>query len=196
MEVTRMLTDKKPMEYFKELVSDAIDTQGVEASQMAEFYLTNLLTDFVQSKSVEDEAFAIRLLKALSAERRVQSTSLKEVGDSSLFLTGFFPESLKKSLVSVNYYTDIGIVSYARLADSLSSFSDDRTFPQLYDELSGHFLEFVDVLHEVSERSRLSSATDILRVYEDWLKTGSKHCAAILRELGINPVDTGSDKVN
>ncbi len=191
-----MLTDKKPIEYFKELVTEAISGQGVEASQMAEFYLSSLLSEFVESKSLSDEAFAIRLLKALSAERRARSTSLREVGDSSLFLTGFFPESLEKSLVGIYYYTDMGRISYASLATSLGGLSTDKTFPELYCELSEHFLEFVDVLHEVSDRSRVSTATDILHLYESWLKTGSKHSESLLRELGINPVDTGSNGVN
>ncbi len=191
-----MLTDKKPIEYFKGLVTEAISGQGVEASQMAEFYLSNLLSEFVENKSLSDEAFAIRLLQALSAEHHVRSTTLREVGDSSLFLTGFFPESLEKSLVGIDYYTDMRIISYASLASSLGGFSNDKTFPELYCELSEHFLEFVNVLHEVSGRSRVSTATDILRLYESWLKTGSKHSGALLRELGINPVDTGSDEVN
>jgi len=191
-----MLTDKKPIEYFKELVTEAISGQEVEASQMAEFYLSSLLSEFVESKSLSDEAFAIRLLQALSAERRVRSTSLKELGDSSLFLTGFFPESLEKSLVGIDYYTDMGIISYANLASSLGGFSNDKTFPELYCELSERFLEFVDVLHEVSDRTRVSTATDILHLYENWLKTGSKHSGTLLRELGINPVDTGSEEMN
>ncbi|VAV84657.1 hypothetical protein MNBD_DELTA01-1860 [hydrothermal vent metagenome] len=191
-----MLTDKKPIEYFKELVTEAMDGQGVEASQMAGFYLTSLLADFVESKSLSDEAFAIRLLKALSAERRARSTSLREVGDSSLFLTGFFPESLEKSLVGIDYYMDMGMISYAQLADSLGSYSKDKTFPELYCELSEHFPEFAGVLREVSDRSRVSTATDILRLYESWLKTGSKHSGELLRELGINPVDTGSEEIN
>jgi len=191
-----MLTDKKPIEYFKELVTEAMDGQGVEASQMAEFYLSTLLADFVESKSLSDEAFAIKLLNALSAEHNRKGTLLKEVGDSSLFLTGFFPESLEKSLVGIDYYTDMGMISYARLADSLGEYSNDKTFPELYGELSRHFPEFVDILREVSERTRVSTATDILRLYESWLKTGSRHSASILRELGINPVDTGSDVMN
>ncbi len=161
-----MLTDKKPIEYFKELVTEAMDGQGVEASRMAEFYLTSLLADFVESKSLSDEAFAIKLLKALSAERRARSTSLKDVGDSSLFLTGFFPESLEKSLVGIDYYTSMGMISYAQLADSLGGYSSDKTFPQLYGELSERFPEFAGVLREVSDRSRVSTATDILRLYE------------------------------
>ncbi|VAW38588.1 hypothetical protein MNBD_DELTA02-346, partial [hydrothermal vent metagenome] len=44
--------------------------------------------------------------------------------------------------------------------------------------------------------TRVSTATDILRLYESWLKTGSRHSGTLLRELGINPVDTGSSEIN
>jgi hypothetical protein len=47
------------------------------------------------------------------------------------------------------------------------------------------------VLNEVSERSHLSSDKDVLRLYEIWMRTGSKRRESQLRKLGIEPVHTG-----
>ena len=64
-------------------------------------------------------------------------------------------------------------------------------FEPLFDELREKFIDFVDVLNEVSERSNLSSDKDVLRLYEIWIRTGSKRSGAQLRKLGIEPVNSG-----
>jgi hypothetical protein len=45
----------------------------------------------------------------------------------------------------------------------------------------------VDVLSEVSEQSALTSNTDLLRMYERWLRTGSRWTGQKLAERGIVP---------
>jgi hypothetical protein len=49
----------------------------------------------------------------------------------------------------------------------------------------------VDALNEVSETSYSHSDKDILRLYEIWLKTGSKRCYEILKRLGVEPTTAG-----
>jgi hypothetical protein len=49
----------------------------------------------------------------------------------------------------------------------------------------------VDALNEVSETSYSHSDKDILRLYEVWLKTGSRRCYDILKRLGVEPTAAG-----
>jgi hypothetical protein len=67
----------------------------------------------------------------------------------------------------------------------------EKSLASLFNELREKFIDFVDVLNEVSERSHLSSDQDVLRLYEIWMRTGSKRREAQLRKLGIEPVHTG-----
>ena len=46
---------------------------------------------------------------------------------------------------------------------------------------------FVDVLSEVSERTSCMSNADLLRLYEEWLKTGSRRSGQLLAERGVVP---------
>jgi hypothetical protein len=46
---------------------------------------------------------------------------------------------------------------------------------------------FADVLAEVSDRSTLRSSSDVLRLYEKWLRTGSSRDRDKLIERGIVP---------
>ncbi len=181
-----MLTDLKPMEHFSELVSSALSHQHVTASKDAEFYLSNLLTDFMDPVRLGgDEPLALRFLKALETGATEKYTVLRSLGDSSLFLTGFFPESLNDCTVDVEYYMGIGSSAYGQL----SAHTRGATSP-LFRELSVKFEPLVDVLSEVSVKSHLSNSTDILRLYEAWLRTKSEHAEAVLRDHGIDTEGT------
>ena len=106
---------------------------------------------------------------------------MRRVGDLSLFISGFFSDSLNRSLVDVDYYIQIGEAAYSSLA------RQDDTLGDVFDELSDKFAAFVDVLGEVSERSSLTSNTDLLRLYEKWLRTGSRRSGDLLASRGIVP---------
>ena len=57
----------------------------------------------------------------------------------------------------------------------------------VFAELADKFVGFMDVLADVSDRTTLASATDALRIYEKWLRTGSERDGQRLVERGIIP---------
>jgi hypothetical protein len=65
----------------------------------------------------------------------------------------------------------------------------------VFAELAAKFQRFVDALNEVSEMSYRHSDRDVLRLYEIWLKTGSRRAYGLLRQLGVDaavvPVASG-----
>ena len=65
---------------------------------------------------------------------------------------------------------------------------EDPAGTEVFNELSGRFLSFVDVLAEVAEKTRLTSPLSVVRLYERWAETGSPRAAALLAELGITPI--------
>jgi hypothetical protein len=81
----------------------------------------------------------------------------------------------------VDYYIALGERAYGSLART------DDTLSDVFDELAEKFAGFVDVLGEVSERSALASNTDLLRLYERWLKTRSRRSGDLLARQGIVP---------
>jgi len=171
------------VEYFKDLVDGALAHQRVEAGELTAFYVVQLLTNFLQRPNAEDdEPLALKLVRALDSAGPRQRSSLKEVGDVSLFVSGFFSDSLKRKIVDVDYYAAIGGYAYA----ALSRYETD-TFSPAFAELARRFVEFADVLGEVSERTSCTSNADLLRVYEKWLKTGSRYSGRLLVERGVVP---------
>ena len=178
------LRRESAIEYFKELVDGAIARQGLAARELTAFYVVQLLARFLQrpAEDEEDRPLAVQLALALERGGFEQRASLKQIGDLALFVSGFFSDSLNRKLVDVDYYASIGGYAY----QTLSRFETDTLSP-VFAELADKFIDFVDVLGEVSERTSCSSNTDLLRLYEKWLKTGSRRAGQFLVERGVVP---------
>jgi len=187
-----LFRSESPIEYFKELVESALEHQQLATSEMTSFYVVNLLAGFVHldgSPAADHEPLGIRLAKALQAGGTRQRDGLRQVGDTSLFISGFFGDSLTRSLVNVDYYISLGECAYSSLARQ----SDER-LSEVFDELAEKFSGFVDVLGEVSERTGLTSNIDLLRLYERWLRTKSRRSGDLLVKQGIVPTASASTR--
>jgi hypothetical protein len=181
-----MVRRESAVEYFKELVDVAIEHQHLHATELASYYVVQMLAAFAErpagEPSTDDRPLAIRLAQALDSGGAQQRVGLKQVGDVSLFMSGFFSDSFKRKLVDVDYYATIGGYAY----QALSRVESDA-IAAVFAELGEKFLGFVDVLAEVSERTQCGSNADLLRLYERWLKTGSPRSGQLLVERGVVP---------
>jgi hypothetical protein len=177
-----MVRCESAVEYFKELVEAAMSHQRIVAGEPTAFYVVQLLAGFLRRPAEYDEPLAWRLLGALGGGGTSQRASLREIGDVSLFISGFFSDSLRRKVVDLDYYMSIGGRAYTAL-----SRHEADTFSPVFAELADKFVDFVDVLSEVSERSSCGSNTDLLRLYERWLKTGSPRSGQLLLECGVVP---------
>lgn len=177
-----MVRRESVVEYFKELVDEALAHQSVVAGELTAFYVVQLLAGFLQRPAEDDAPLALRLFRALESGGLRQRASLKQIGDVSLFMSGFFSDSFRRKLVDVDYYVNIGGSAYTAL-----SRHEVDTFSPVFAELADKFVDFVDVLSEVSERSSCGSNTDLLRLYERWLRTGSSRSGQLLVERGVVP---------
>ena len=174
------------VEYFKELVDVALSHQRLNTQELTTYYVVQLLASFLQrpltDDTRDDTPLAVRLAQALESGGARQRVTLKEIGDVALFVSGFFSDSLNRKLVDVDYYVSIG----GRAYNVLSRVETD-TFSPVFAELGEKFVGFVDVLSEVSERTSCTSNSDLLRLYEKWLKTGSRRSGQLLVERGVVP---------
>jgi hypothetical protein len=179
-----MVRRESAVEYFKELVDGALAHQRITTSELTSYYIVQMLAGFVERRDDRDdnEALCLQLAQALDSGGVQQRAGLKHVADQSLFVSGFFSDSLGRKLVDVDYYVAIGGFAY----QTLSRYERDA-FSPVFAELGDKFLGFVDVLTEVSERSSCATNADLLRLYERWLKTGSPRSGQLLIERGVMP---------
>jgi hypothetical protein len=179
------------MPYFRELVESALTRQRLTTTEEAAFYIVHLLASFLKRSADEESGpLAVRLAQALGTDGVRQRAGLKAIGDESLFVSGFFAESLQRGVVDVGYYVAIGGAAY----DVLARQESDASSP-VFAELARKFVGFVDVLAEVSSRTSCASNVDLLRLYEKWLKTGSPRSAQLLAEKGVVPSPGGNSNL-
>ena len=174
---------ESPVEFFKEQVEGAMQRQHLHASDWTTYYIVNLLSSFVSPARLQqmqmDEPLGVRLARALATQGGPRRDDLRQIADNSLFLAGFFGDSLQRKLVDLDYYVSLGGYAYSRLAAR-----DDDAFADVFGELAEKFVPVVDVLSDISDRSR-STNRDALRLYERWLRTGSQRDRRMLAEKGL-----------
>jgi hypothetical protein len=182
-----LVHDQTPIEYFRELVEASLSRQRIRAADLTEFYLVNLLCQYVRFDAAPcheetSEPLALRWGRALDSGGFEQRVRLRSIGDFSLFVSGFFSDSLARRAVDVDYYRALGECAYASL-----SRSEDEAFAEVFAELSRKFVGFMDVLADISDRTSLASASEAMRIYEKWLRTGSERDGQRLIDRGIVP---------
>ncbi|HET7292776.1 MAG TPA: hypothetical protein VFM88_10145 [Vicinamibacteria bacterium] len=185
-----LVREETPLEFFRERLGRALEHQRVSTSAFTEFYLVNLLSAAVRGDLVpgpepgfDETPLALLYARAMEAARHERARLLRLLGDSALFVSGFFAESLDRKLADAAYYRTLGGRAYARL-------SSEETLPfgpNVFGELGERFGQFADVLSEVSEATRLSRPVALLKLYERWVVTRSRRAALLLVEQGINP---------
>jgi hypothetical protein len=188
-----LVRTESPVEFFKEQVEAACLRQRLHPQPHTSYYVVALLSQYANPGGASagevmgvTEPLGLRLLRALDSGGTSQRLGLKQVGDASLVISGFFSDSLRRRLVDVDYYISLGGYAYRSLVAN-----DDR-FSPIFAELAEKFVAFVDVLSEVSGRSQLTNDADLLRLYEKWLRTGSRRDGDLLAERGIVPTSSAT----
>jgi hypothetical protein len=180
------------MEYFRGLVLSALERQRVPSSEATTFYVVSLLDGFVRPAASGDDTerpLAVRLAEALQTGGSAQREGLRRVGDLSLFTSGFFADSFSRAFVDIDYYIALGGYAYGSLSH------DDTRDAEIFGELAEKFGRYVDVLADVCEHTSLNSNTDLLRLYEKWLRTGSRRDGERLVARGIVPNQSVGSRV-
>ena len=186
-------------EFFTEMVETAFEDRKVEAKPLTRQYITQLLQFYLVTENLFEEVtertqtMAEKLLNAFnSSEPRQRAESLKRVGDTALYVSGFFGDSFKRKIIDIDYYVEIGGSAYG----SLASTDNSNIYSPVFRDLSARFPEYVDVLTYMSQQSQLQSNNDLLRLYDRYVKTGSKLAEEQLEAEGMLNSDIRQGKHN
>lgn len=184
-----------PGDFFKDAVESALENRRLRTLPLTKIYLTGLLEHYLVidnlfeipegEKKRSSSTLAELYLKAHQAVPAVRVELLKKLGDTSLYISGFFGDSLKRKIVDVDYYAQMGGVAYATLAEE----EMDHIYSPVYREFSKRFLDYVDVLTYISQQTSMHSDEDLLRLYERYMATGSKLAEEQLLEKGMLNAD-------
>src|SRR5262249_11702808 len=98
-----ILSSQSIRDFFRDLLARAFENQRARVQPFTELYLVNLLHEFLASETLyvqgedgtwQQKPLAFLLKEALEEAGPARVRLLKRLGDTSLFISGFFPESL------------------------------------------------------------------------------------------------------
>lgn len=191
--------DVKPQEFFREKITAAIAKQKVKVTDDVEFYLVNLLCEFIVPGKLETVAgelnametpLALMLKNALEAPPATQLRIYKYLGDTSLYFAGFFQDYFNRKAFDINYYIALGSAAYGNVSSLMRDQHSDEHFSQMYGSLGEKFRLMVEIVAEASEMPGNIQALDILAIYDRWNRTNSERLRKKLNEQGIIPLPT------
>lgn len=170
--------------FFWGMLGEALKERCVETGPETEHYLVQLLTAYA-SQPVDETPLALKLAAAREAAPPERRRQLREVGDTSLFVSGFWSESFARRIVDVDYYIGMGGTAYSELARTGDGWARDP-YGSVYGELAEKFPRFVSVL-ELLSRYLMPASTpqDIVKLYDRFKTTGSRWAASRLAALGV-----------
>ena len=178
-------------DFLRKRVKQAINAEAIITSEWAEFYLVNLLQQYLLADKLfenseegrQEQPLAILLLTAMNDNKiSGKIVHLRQLGDNALYMSGVFKDHIvSKKMVSIDYYKSMGAGAYLSLSSMLSG--DDLS--DLYKELAENFVSLAHVLAAATICEGELSATELLKTYERWLKTGDENHLKILKRYGL-----------
>lgn len=183
-------------EFFRQEVSAARDSMGLELTELTEHYLVNMLCDFSRLENQPkpgEEPLALLYKRALEASWAERAQLLKNLGDLALYVAGFFTEHVERSMVDIDYYISMGGGAYNHLSDLVSSQRSGETFAHIYCQLAEKFADLVELLNKISGQSRVQDQ-QLLRMYDRWVRTRNQRVRERLVQSGLIPHDELPDE--
>jgi len=193
---TQLIAVDNLTEFFRDSLDKALSHQHVSLDDHTAHYVVSLLALYSRTEVSHADTrpgqrwvgLADLLAQAAMAGTQAERDAiLQRLGDVSLFVAGFFAHGFERRLIDVNYHVAMGGTAYASLAASPMK-GPRRALCGVFDELACKFQSVVDAIGEISDTARVWSSKDVLRLYEVWLKTGSRRAQGLLQHLGVAPV--------
>jgi hypothetical protein len=191
-----------PKDFFGEGLDQALSHLKMTASPLSKTYLVDLLQYYMLAANLfpvneetgrhERETLAETYLKSQTLPLSQKIEVLRKLGDTSLYISGFFGDSLNRKIVDIDYYAEMGGTAYATLARITS----DEKLSTVYSDFSHRFLNFVDALTFMSQQSLVQSDEDLLRLYDRYVSTGSRIAEEQLLKKGVLFAELGRIKNN
>ena len=189
-----------PQEFFHERVHQAKDNLKVNLPEEVEFYLVNMLCSFITVPPATagaqagmpaffEKPLAFMLRDASEAPAPQKPALYRALGDTSLYITGFFQDYFNRKTFDIDYYIALGSTGYEQAAQHMTPNLPESATRATLTALAVNFVLAVDVVAEVSEQGRRREAVDILNIYDRWTRSQSDRLRKILNEQGIDPVE-------
>lgn len=182
----RVVAAENLFDYFHVRVEDARAGNKVRISDDTSLYLASLLADRTRADRVgpTEGTLAELHLHAANSPPSEQARMYRELGDRSLYMLGYFAESLERGTVGPKYYAEMGSGAYHRADRVFKTWFADA-FGPVFHELAVRFQECVALVGEVKDADLDDASDDPVWLYQRYLATGSEIYAEKMRAMGL-----------
>ncbi len=171
-----IITNKTATEMWQNLVHTASESRHLQLDEELESYLVFMLMRHLQDTGLANSVVAISYLKGMQTQGQSGIQQLQTVGDQCLLFSGLYPMRSRRRLVKAQYYVDLGRSAYMQMADRVK-----QVYVQLYENLSRHFVEMMDILQAL-RYSANPEQIDSLMLIENWQDNDSQYARQLLQE--------------
>ncbi|SME89626.1 hypothetical protein [Pseudobacteriovorax antillogorgiicola] len=191
----------KPNDFFRDKVGDAVDGLNIDLDADLEFYLVNLLCEFIQPQNLIlgdidllDTPLALIYKEALESSPQMQLKVYKKLGDISLYIAGYFQASLSRKTVGPGYYISMGSSAYQKMSSIMQRRYNELHFTEMYSNLSREFKTLVSVVTRIAGDLPIENH-NLLKIYEKWCDTQSTTLKTFLENEGLSPDSVSFKKI-
>jgi hypothetical protein len=116
---------------------------------------------------VREKILGLKLLESTNMSRVEQRRVLRDIGDTALFVCGFFSPSLNNKIVDSKYYQDLGQIAYQRLNSIEPESYKIKSFYSILSQSFGQLTNIMSVIAQrMAEISEDQKYSDILIVLD------------------------------
>lgn len=182
-----ILTSSSTAQWHK-LVHDGELASDIRLGEELESYLVFLLMRYLEKPELMSRIMALEFIQGLESTGQLKQEQLRDVGDSCLLFSGFFPKIADKRRVNVSYYVGIGQTAYHYLAESCQ-----QKMSELFHKIGDGFIRLMDVLQAIRSLEKINLLSP-LEAYDLWQTTGSTQAYKSLQSVTMSvPIQTSSD---
>jgi len=109
----------------------------------------------INEGKVREKSLGKKLMECQGFSLSKKKRMLRDVGDTALFICGFFAESLNKKLIDIRYYQDLGITAYSCLNGYVPYYYE---VPSFFGNLSKSFQIITTLMTQLSESMNKDSS--------------------------------------
>ncbi len=187
-----LISDLSLLELFVRGISDQSDKLAPPLSDEVIQYLANILIRFSRSKNLfitDNQTKSLPTLAFLYQDANQATTtyqrniSLRQLGDSALFIAALFPEHYANKGINRDYFIGMGGGAYCALGDA--NYGDAGTFY----EMAEKFPKLINILANTCSRDLEYNANEIFALLERWQANKDETLRKQLDAIGIVPTE-------
>jgi len=163
----QLIIDSSELSQWHRLVQEAEQDYGCQLDEAMQSYLVFTLMRFTKNSQLNSKALALDYLSSHHLPERLRHEQLRNIGDQCLLVSGLYPQSAEKRLVSADYYVNLGRAAYFHI-----STVTQKGIAELYQQLAESFVLLMDLLLTIRQYS--SPALQPIAALELWHQTGSR----------------------